>query len=177
MTELSHHPKNPSIHFYCHKTRQKSIIFIAHTQKSIFHVFWLLHAMSSPQRPPFPCLSPLGRTCASPCRRLSASSTAVYCTVPSLGEKSAEGISGYPCVALHVPVVFYAPALFCGRGAKLHISFPSRQSAAFFATPLREFGVRHPPCRRGPAARLKGNLRESGASRGRDGPAEIPEAG
>ena len=88
--------------------------------------------MSSPQRPPFPCLSPLGRTCASPCRRLSASSTAV----PSLGEKSAEGISGYPCVALHV--VFYAPCSvteaqnsrfkishFCRRGAKIHISFLS----------------------------------------------------
>ena len=71
-------------HFYCTHSKIHIpffLVFIAHTQKSIFHVFWLLHAMSSPQRPPFPCLSPLGRTCASPCRRLSASSTAVYCTV------------------------------------------------------------------------------------------------
>ena len=126
-------------HFYCTHSKIHIpffLVFITHTQKSIFHFFWLPHAMSSPQRPPFPCLSPLGRTCASPCRRLSASSTAVYCTVPSLGEKSAEGISGYPCVALHV--VFYAPCSasqmrktpyfishFCRRGAKIHISFLS----------------------------------------------------
>ena len=116
-------------HFYCTHSKIHIpffLVFIAHTKKSIFHVFWLLHAMSSPQRPPFPCLSPLGRTCASPCRRLSASSTAVYCTVPSLGEKSTEGISGYPCVALHV--VFYAPCSVAeAQNSIFHFPFLSQR--------------------------------------------------
>ena len=48
-TILSHRrPQNPSIHFYCHKNRQKSIIFIAHTQKSIFQSILDLQRRKNP---------------------------------------------------------------------------------------------------------------------------------
>ena len=48
MPELSHRPQNPSIHFYCHKNRQKSIIFIAHTKKSIFQSILDLQRRKNP---------------------------------------------------------------------------------------------------------------------------------
>ena len=107
----------------------KNPSFLLHTLKNPYSMFsgcfmpCLLH--SGRLSLAFHPLGELAPVLVGVCQRAAQQCT-VLSTVPSLGEKSAEGISGYPCVALHV--VFYAPCYVAeAQNSRFHFPFLSQR--------------------------------------------------